>query len=251
MKKMVKEKEGRDLTDQEAYEASYNFLNLFNMLIYLDKKQHPMKQLNLGKTETGEEVNLDFEKEGFRFTLLVGMTGSGKSIFHYHLYKELAENYTPAEVGFIFMDMTQVDFTQWDSEYMVMPTIVGSDEALRVLESLKDEKRTIFVHIEECDMVVRDRARFEKAVERVLRENQNIYIVYSTSRLDTDYIGKWLEKYVNLKVVFRVSTEEDSILLLGNASAYNFRSSGERMLGFNNKQMKCVPFPEEEVQKLG
>jgi len=39
MKKMVKEKEGRDLTDQEAYEASSNFLNLFNMLFYLDNKQ--------------------------------------------------------------------------------------------------------------------------------------------------------------------------------------------------------------------
>ncbi len=39
MKKMVKEKEGRDLTDQEAHEASYNYLNFFNMLLYLDKKQ--------------------------------------------------------------------------------------------------------------------------------------------------------------------------------------------------------------------
>lgn len=43
MKKMVKEKEGRDLTDQEAYEASYNFLNLFNMLLYLDNKQKKKK----------------------------------------------------------------------------------------------------------------------------------------------------------------------------------------------------------------
>jgi hypothetical protein len=39
MKEMVREKENRDLTDQEAYEASYNFLNLFNMLFYLDNKQ--------------------------------------------------------------------------------------------------------------------------------------------------------------------------------------------------------------------
>ncbi len=209
-----------------------------------------MKQINLGKTETGEEVNLDFEKEGLRFTLLVGMTGSGKSIFHYHLYKELAEKHTPAEVGFIFMDMTRVDFTQWDSEYMAMPTIVGRDEALGVLETLKDEKRTIFVHIEECDMII-DRARFEKGIEQILQENKNIYIVYSTSRIDTEYLGDWMKKYIDLKVVFHVSREEDSTFLLGNGSAYHFKSPGERIVAFNDKQIKCVPFPEEEVQELG
>ncbi len=47
MKEMVKKNEGRELTDQEAHEAAYNYLNFFNMLIYLDKKQHPMKKLYL------------------------------------------------------------------------------------------------------------------------------------------------------------------------------------------------------------
>jgi hypothetical protein len=39
MKEMVKKNEGRELTDQEAHEAAYNYLNFFNMLLYLDKKQ--------------------------------------------------------------------------------------------------------------------------------------------------------------------------------------------------------------------
>ena len=43
MKEMVKKNEGRELTDQEAHEAAYNYLNFFNMLIYLDKKQKPNK----------------------------------------------------------------------------------------------------------------------------------------------------------------------------------------------------------------
>ncbi len=43
MKEMVKKNEGRELTDQEAYEVAYNYLNFFNMLIYLDKKQKPNK----------------------------------------------------------------------------------------------------------------------------------------------------------------------------------------------------------------
>lgn len=39
MKEMVKKNEGRELTDQEAHEAAYNYLNFFNMLLYLDNKQ--------------------------------------------------------------------------------------------------------------------------------------------------------------------------------------------------------------------
>ncbi len=43
MKEMVKKNEGRELTDQEAHEAAYNYLNFFNMLLYLDDKQKKKK----------------------------------------------------------------------------------------------------------------------------------------------------------------------------------------------------------------
>ena len=96
-----------------------------------------------------------------------------------------------------------------------------------------------------------ERARFEKGIEQILQENKNIYIVYSTSRIDTEYLGDWMKKYIDLKVVFHVAREEDSTFLLGNSSAYQFKNPGERILAFNDKQMKCAPFPEGEVQKLG
>jgi len=39
MKRMVKKNEGRELTDQEAHEAAYNYLNFFNMLHYLYRRR--------------------------------------------------------------------------------------------------------------------------------------------------------------------------------------------------------------------
>lgn len=39
LREMLEEKSGRKLTDQEAFEAAYNYLNFFNMLMYLDNKQ--------------------------------------------------------------------------------------------------------------------------------------------------------------------------------------------------------------------
>ena len=52
MKEMVKKNEGRELTDREAFEASYNFLNFFNMLLYLDDKQK--RAMKFQYTEDGE-----------------------------------------------------------------------------------------------------------------------------------------------------------------------------------------------------
>lgn len=39
LREMLEKKSGKKLTDQEAFEAAYNYLNFFNMLMYLDDKQ--------------------------------------------------------------------------------------------------------------------------------------------------------------------------------------------------------------------
>lgn len=201
-----------------------------------------MKTINLGKNEGGEDVSLDFGPDGNRFVLLAGMTGSGKSIFHKHVYHDLMARYTPEEIGFIFMDMTRVDFGGWDPAYLIRPVIVDSDEALGVLETVHDEARTIFIHIEENNMVHHDRLRFEKGIENVLYANTNIVLVYSTSVIDPEYIPDWLEKYIDVRVVFRLSWEFDSMIFLGNASASTFTNPGERIVMYDDKQVKCLPF---------
>lgn len=67
-------------------------------------------KVDLGVDEQGQNVIVDIEKQNIHFIILLGTTGSGKSVFHYHLYKQLAEQNTPEELGFVFYDMTRVDF---------------------------------------------------------------------------------------------------------------------------------------------
>lgn len=210
-----------------------------------------MKKIYLGNDKNGDKIELDFDEEKINFILLAGGTGSGKSIFHYNLYKELTNKYTSDEIGLVFLDMTKVDFYNWSSDYLIKPVVNNSKEAINTLHELAELKtdKKIFIHIEECDMVYEDRKGIESAFEK-LKERKNIYIIYSTSRLDREYLSDWMKNLINLKVVFAVAAEDDSVFLLGNSLANHFDNAGERILAFNDKQIFCQPFSDEEVEIL-
>lgn len=189
-----------------------------------------MTKICLGKNNR-DKLELDFDKEKITFILLAGRTGSGKSIFHNHLYRELSQKYSKEEVGFVFLDMARVDFYNWDSEYLIKPVVSRSKEAIKALNELAELKgnKKIFVHIDECDMVYQDRSGLEEALEK-LNGLSNICVVYSTSRLDQTYLGDWMSKFIDLKIVFSVASENDSNFLLGNNNASSFKAPGERIL---------------------
>ena len=197
-----------------------------------------MRKIYLGCNRNGDRVELDFEKENINFILLAGYTGAGKSIFHNNLYKELLEKYSSSELGFVFLDNTMSDFDGWQSDYIVKSVIGWPKKAITALAEIanKESKKILFIHIEECDMVYIDRAAVENSLMK-LRGMKNVYIVYSTSRMDKSYLGEWMEKFIDLKVIFSV-TLNDSLFFLGNESAGSLRT-GERVLAFNNQQIHC------------
>lgn len=210
-----------------------------------------MEKIYLGNNKDGERIELDLDKEKINFILLAGQTGSGKSIFHYNLYKELTDKYSSDEIGFVFLDMTRVDFYNWSSDYLIKPIVNDSKKAIETLNELAELKtnKKIFVHIEECDMVYQDRKGIEHAFEK-LKKRSNICIIYSTSRLDREYLSKWMQDFINLKVIFTVATEDDSTFLMGTNTANHFKNSGERILVFNDQQIFCQPFSEKEAELL-
>jgi len=218
----------------------------------------------IGKDEKGKEFFINLEKDKMHTILLVGETGSGKSIFHYSLYMQLMEQNSPEELGFVFLDMTRVDFDNWKSDYLYLPPIVDAEKALNTLELLGNEsiqrakgkskrEKAIFIHIEECDMVYYDPARFQKAWLNIAKHRNvnNMYLVFSTSRPSPDVLTKTILNETDLKVVFTLASKEDSIHVLGKSVAEKFVESGEKMLVYDGKEVHLHPFSEEEIKKIG
>lgn len=213
-------------------------------------------KVNLGIDEQGNNVDLDLGKENIHFTILVGSTGSGKSVFHYHLYKQLAENNSSEDLGFIFLDMTRTDFSGWESPF-VIDRILDAEPALKKFEELGKQsnptnKKAIFVHIEEMDMLSESATRFEDALENILKHKRdnNIYVVFSTSRPSVDVLTPKIRSLVDLKVVFNLASKFDSKFMLGNDSAATlFQNPGQRILVFGDKRISCKPFTAEEADE--
>ncbi len=223
----------------------------------------PNLNINLGKDTSDKDIYLDFAKDNIHLTLLVGTTGSGKSVFHNNLYKGLISKNSPDTLGLVFLDMTQVDFMNWHGPYLLYPPATG-DSVIGVLENIAElsklraagkegANRAIFVHIEECDMLIKYPDRTKKALQAILetKAKNNIYIMFSTSRPDpVAVVTDWLLSLTDLKVVFNLANEDDCKVLGVGTDPLSFTRPGQRLLAFNDKTIYCQPFTELEVDSL-
>ena len=73
-------------------------------------------KIYMGHNASGERIELDFDKERISFVMLLGYTGTGKTMFLYNLIKQLSEKYSSRELGFVLLDMTLIDFCGWKSD---------------------------------------------------------------------------------------------------------------------------------------
>ncbi len=153
-----------------------------------------------------------------RTVLIVGETGTGKSIFALNIYGPLKLVFYPHELGFLILDMTRVEFIDWEYDsYLISPVIYQPKDAFEAFEmalnSLDKNKLTV-IHIEECDMVIENQKRFEELWKKA-SESINVLVVFSTSRPSKDVLTDQILRMTDLKVVFKLSTAEQSKRVLG------------------------------------
>jgi DNA segregation ATPase FtsK/SpoIIIE-like protein len=139
--------------------------------------------------------------------LLVGQTGTGKSVLEDKYIERLIKAYTPDKLKFVLLDMTTVDFAQVrdnNSAYVLEDVSGDADKGLDVLQQMaeKAEERAaknvteplIVVCIEECDMAMVDYERFNKLLTRLnqVAAAANMKVIFSTSRPSPKVLSKEL-----------------------------------------------------------
>jgi DNA segregation ATPase FtsK/SpoIIIE-like protein len=173
--------------------------------------------------------------------LLVGQTGSGKSVLQDELIRKLVASNSPETLQFVLLDMTSADY--WDlrqdhKEFIKKYVAINSDEGLDVLDEMAalSEKRKnqqdplpqLFICIEECDMAVLDQSRFDKALITINAnaKKANMKLIYSTSRIGEQTISKDLMKRFDLILAGLVADEETETFLgvpkIENRENYTF-----------------------------
>lgn len=218
------------------------------MLVILEKEIYKNINTLVGINKENEKISINFTNH--HFVLLVGKTGSGKSIFHNYLYKILCSQNSPEEIGFIFLDMTKVDFNGWNSKYIINNQSKMED-AIKVLEDLSLEATTnrhIFIHIEECDMFVNYQERTEKAISELLKNRKDITIIYSTSSPSERTVSHSMLSFVDIKVVFQLASQEDQDYILGEVIPMPSRF--ETIVYFDNKNNYMKPVDISDFESI-
>ncbi len=217
-------------------------------------------KVNLGlNKDTNQEYFVDFAEQNIGLTLLVGATGTGKSVLGYHIYKQLVEQNSPEEIAFIVIDNVHLEFTQWNqqSSYLYCPNITNQDKAFEVLENIADQIDRInsstkhyFIHIEECDQFANDPERMKQIFQKLSqnKSDSKIHFMFSTSRPSKEIFADWLLELADLKIIFHLPTPEDYITITGQDLSREFTNEpGEKVVILNNDTNLLQPLSVDEV----
>lgn len=217
----------------------------------------------IGQDLESSEFFLDLKKENLHTIFLAGATGSGKSVLSLSMYKQMMEQKNPKDLGFIFFDMTRVDFASWQKEYLHFEPVFDKQQALELFEVLAEEStlraqgkadatKTIVMHIEECDMVISDRKRFENAWEIIAKnkDKNNMYLVCSTSRPNPNTFTDKIRLNTDLRVIFNLANIQDCQFILGEKFQGELVEPWKKILVFNEKKILIDSFSKEYLKKL-
>ena len=159
--------------------------------------------------------------------LLIGQTGTGKSVLVDKYIERLLKSHAPDKLKFILLDMTGVDFDRLrekHQEYIQEDIKFDSGKGLDVLEvtahlaeeraNSNDKEPLLVLLIEECDMAAIDQEHFDSLLIRInkVASSANMKIIYSTSRPAQDVVSRKLIESFDLILAGTLAEPDYKIL---------------------------------------
>ena len=170
-------------------------------------------QVNLGKTKENADLIVDLHKDAAHNILITGFTGSGKSHLCHSLIQQLMKNNSPADLGFVMMDLKRIEYSEYkNSPYLVEPIIYspqeikGSGTICRLAKSRVQGKeknqRSIVIIIEECDIVYENPELFAQFWVELYqyKERSGIYVLFSSAGLPQEVFSDTVVNHSDLRL---------------------------------------------------
>ena len=226
----------------------------------------------IGKTFKGKEIVLDLKSNPH--TVVTGVTGGGKSVCVKSMIVSLMKNYKSSEIEFHFIDFKIVEMSLFKrcSDY-VKSYVTEIEEAKELLADLmeickaryklfdelevtniydynrlvpkeKRLKKQIIV-IEEFVEFTQDRKKIAMALLKrfsSLSRASGQYLILTGQRFDNTVIDLVLRNNLSNRIVFQMSDEANSKLLLGVSGAEKINVKGRCYVKVNADLKECQSY---------
>ena len=226
----------------------------------------------VGKTFRGKEITLDLKSNPH--TVITGVTGAGKSVCIKEIITTLMKNYSSKDIEFYFIDFKIVELSLFKrcTDY-VKAYVTEIEEAKEILAGLMEEckmryrlfdeleatnvwdynklvpkekqlKRQIIV-IEEFVEFTQDKKKIAMALLRrfsSLSRASGQYLIVTGQRFDNTVIDLVLRNNLSNRIVFQMSDEANSKLLLGVSGAEKINVKGRCYVKVNADLKECQSY---------
>lgn len=228
--------------------------------------------ISIGKTFKGKEIVLDLKSNPH--TVVTGVTGAGKSVCIKEMISTLMKNYSSNEIEFYFIDFKIVELSLFKrcSDY-VKAYVTEIEDAKELLADLmeickaryklfdelevtniydynrlvpkeKRLKKQIIV-IEEFVEFTQDRKKIAMSLLKrfsSLSRASGQYLILTGQRFDNTVIDLVLRNNLSNRIVFQMSDEANSKLLLGRSGAEKINVKGRCYVKVNADLKECQSY---------
>ncbi len=201
--------------------------------------------------------------------LITGSTGSGKSNFLNKIIMTLIDENSSDDLKLVLIDPKRVEFAVYEGVAHIMSDVIHeSEEAKKVLSWAMDESlrrlnnkqsksalpEIVIIIDEFSDLICSDKDFFEDCIEKItaVSDTNRIYFVISTSRPSPKdvYTDKIMNCFSN-RICFRVESENDSLLIIGQKGAEKLSEQGSCLIKDSaNSKITSFQVPFISVEQI-
>ena len=260
------------------------FPTLPAMIEYKLPKRNPKEGIfiPIGETYKGKPIVLDLKSNPH--TVVTGVTGAGKSVCIKEIITTLMKNYSSKDIEFYFIDFKIVELSLFKrcTDY-VKAYVTEIEDAKELLADLMEEckrryalfdelevtniwdynklvpkekqlKKQIIV-IEEFVEFTQDRKKIAMALLKrfsSLSRASGQYLIVTGQRFDNTVIDLVLRNNLSNRIVFQMSDEANSKLLLGRSGAENIDVKGRCYVKVNATIQECQSYyiSDKQVKEI-